>query len=184
MMDTPKYLAWAGAATIAAAFLLGTKARQEEPAVVRHAEPELFAFIKPMEAVRTQAASEQPVPQGERVVSASAEDTLAIQAPAVEAAAKQMRAQGASDDDVYRFRAAHLSAQSAEQLARMEREDAAWRQRVNTYLQERNRVLARNASGAERNQALQQLRDARFTREEQERLEAYEPAAMPQLRLP
>lgn len=183
-MDTPKYLAWAGATAIAAAFLLNATARREDAVAAHTAAPELFAFIRPMEAVRAQAASEQPVPQGEQAVPASTEDRLAMQAPAVEAAAKQMRAQGASDDDVYRFRAAHLSAQSAEQLARMEREDAAWRQRVNVYLQERNRVLAGNASGANRSRALQQLRDARFTREEQERLEAYEPAAMPLLRLP
>lgn len=186
-MGTPKTLAWTGAAAIviAAAFLFDVAPQRDDVASARVAEPELFAFLKPMETIRALPAAPAPSePAGAPIAYASPEDALAMQASAVETQVKQMRAQGASDDEVYRFRAARLSAQSAEYLARMEREDAAWRQRVDVYLQERNRMLARNDAGAGRSQALQQLRDARFTREEQERLDAYEPAAIPQLRLP
>jgi lipase chaperone LimK len=81
---------------------------------------------------------------------------------------QQMRAQGASDDDVYRVRAAAFSTEGAARLAELDREEAAWKGRIKVYLAERSGIAA-DASGA-----LQALRDKHFNADEQRRLGAYE----------
>ena len=95
-----------------------------------------------------------------------------------------MRVNGASDEAVHSARAAALSVEAADRLAQLDRAEAAWSNRINAYLAERDRL--RNSSGSavatERSLILQQLRDSRFTVEEQQRLAAYEPPAIPQLR--
>ena len=84
-----------------------------------------------------------------------------------EESVRAMRAQGASDDEVYRLRAAAFSTEGANRLAELDREEAAWNGRIKLYLAER----AGLAAGAE---GVQQLRDKYFNLEEQRRLGAYE----------
>ncbi len=90
--------------------------------------------------------------------------------------AQDLRAHGASEDDVYRMRAAATTPESAARLADLDREEAQWKNRISNYLAETNRVknvlAGRNAE--EQQAALQQIRDHSFTREEQKRLGAYE----------
>jgi lipase chaperone LimK len=82
----------------------------------------------------------------------------------------QRRAQGADDNEIYRLRAAALDSSAAARMAELDREEAAWQRRMQTYLAERKQLLARTAdAGAE-----QALRDAHFSPEEQRRLGAYE----------
>lgn len=85
-----------------------------------------------------------------------------------EEAVQKMREQGASDDEVYRVRAAAFSTEGASRLADLDREEAAWKSRIKAYLAERGAVPA----GAEL--AMQQLRDKHFNADEQRRLGAYE----------
>ncbi len=85
-----------------------------------------------------------------------------------EEAVLQMRARGASDDDVYRLRAAAFSTEGASRLAELDRDEAAWKGRIQAYLGERAAIPAASAS------ALQQLRDKHFNADEQRRLPAYE----------
>lgn len=94
----------------------------------------------------------------------------------LEEAAQKMRAQGAGEDAVYRMRAAALSPEAAARLAEVDQEDALWKNRIANYLAERNTFVARNANlpDADRQTALQQLRDMRFNIDEQKRLSAYE----------
>ena len=80
----------------------------------------------------------------------------------------KMREQGASDDDVYRVRAAAFSTEGANRLAELDREEAAWKGRIKAYQGERA------ALPADAEAALQQLRDKHFNPEEQRRLGAYE----------
>jgi lipase chaperone LimK len=81
---------------------------------------------------------------------------------------QKMRAQGASDDEVYRVRAAAFSPEGASRLAQLDREESDWKQRMAAYQAER----ARLQPGAEAMQ--QQLRGKYFSEEEQRRLGAYE----------
>lgn len=85
-----------------------------------------------------------------------------------EEAVQKMREQGASDDEVYRVRAAAFSTEAAARLAELDREEAAWKGRIKLYLTERG-ALPAGASVAQ-----QQLRDKYFSADEQRRLGAYE----------
>jgi lipase chaperone LimK len=85
-----------------------------------------------------------------------------------EEAVQKLREQGASDDDVYRLRAAAFSTEGASRLADLDREEAQWKARIKAYLAERSSLPA----GAEL--AMQQLRDKYFSADEQRRLGAYE----------
>ncbi len=80
----------------------------------------------------------------------------------------KMRAQGASDDEVYRVRAAAFSPEGASRLAQLDREESEWQQRMAAYKAAR----AGLQPGAEALQ--QQLRNKYFSDEEQRRLGAYE----------
>ena len=94
----------------------------------------------------------------------------------LEDAAQKMRAQGASEDDIYRMRAAALSPEAAARMAEVDREEREWRTRIGAYLAERDRLLGANAglSDGERQALLAQLQQARFTADERRRLPAYE----------
>jgi lipase chaperone LimK len=85
-----------------------------------------------------------------------------------EESVQKMREQGATDDEVYRVRAAAFSTEGASRLAELDREEAAWKSRIKLYQAERSAVPA----GAEL--AMQQLRDKYFSADEQRRLGAYE----------
>jgi lipase chaperone LimK len=94
----------------------------------------------------------------------------------LEESVQKMRAQGASDDDVYRMRAAALNPEAAARLSEVDRDEVAWKGRITAYLAERSKLMDGNAriSESERQAALQRLRDAGFGVDEQKRLAAYE----------
>ena len=89
--------------------------------------------------------------------------------------AKQMRAAGSSEDDIYRMRASTFSPEAAARMAAVDQENMQWKSRINDYLDQRNKVMGDTTlTDADRQAAVQQLRDARFTALEQKRLGAYE----------
>lgn len=90
---------------------------------------------------------------------------------------RALRAQGGSDDDVYRLRAQALDASAAARLAELDREDHAWKGRMDRYLSERATVLKALAEApeSERQAALENLRHTQFSELERKRLAAYEP---------
>ncbi len=92
----------------------------------------------------------------------------------LEEAAQQIRAQGGSEDDVYRMRAAATSPEAANRLADVDREEAAWKARIAAYRSQRAAVLSTPGSDADRSAAMSDLRNRLFTPEEQRRLAAYE----------
>ena len=92
----------------------------------------------------------------------------------LEEAAQRLRAQGGSEDDVYRMRAAATSPEAANRLADLDRDEAAWKARIATYQSQRSAALAAPGSDADRAAAIGELRGRLFTPEEQRRLAAYE----------
>lgn len=86
----------------------------------------------------------------------------------VEQSVAAMRAQGAGDNEVYRARAAAFTPEAAARLAELDKEQAQWQARIAAYQQQRRQVAPGDA------QALQRLRDAGFSAQEQKRLAAYE----------
>lgn len=87
--------------------------------------------------------------------------------------AQQMRANGATEDEIYRMRSAALSPDAAARLAQVDQEEAAWKTRIAGYLTERNTLMT-STPEAQRHAMIQQLRDSRFSPDEQKRLPAYE----------
>ena len=88
--------------------------------------------------------------------------------------AQKIRAQGGSEDDVYRMRAAATSPEAANRLADLDRDEAAWKARIASYQAQRNALQSAPGSDADRAAAIGDLRNRLFTPEEQRRLAAYE----------
>lgn len=95
----------------------------------------------------------------------------------VEQMAQTLRAQGASEDDVYRMRAKELTPEAAARLAELDREEEAWKHRIAAYLVARTKLLQDQSAAAPdaRETALTQLQQSLFNPDERRRLAAYEP---------
>lgn len=86
-----------------------------------------------------------------------------------------LRAQGGTDAQVFSLRAKTFGPDAAQRLAMVDQEENAWKSRIADYQQARQRVLQTNANNtSERDAALAQLQQARFTPAEIPRLAAYE----------
>jgi lipase chaperone LimK len=92
----------------------------------------------------------------------------------LEEAAQKIRADGGSEDDVYRMRAAATSPEAANRLADLDRDEAAWRARIAAYRAQRAALLSAPGGAEDRAAAIGDLRGRLFTPEEQRRLAAYE----------
>jgi lipase chaperone LimK len=86
----------------------------------------------------------------------------------VQEEAERLRASGAGEDDVFRLRAAAFGADAAVRLADVDREEAAWKRRIEAYLAERR--------GLHDEAAVAALRSRMFSADEQRRLAAYDTA--------
>ena len=87
---------------------------------------------------------------------------------------QSMRAKGATEQDIYQYRAATFSPEAAARLAEVDKEQEQWNARIAGYQQERKTILANVQNESAKQLALQQLRQNRFNAEEQNRLVAYE----------
>ncbi len=94
----------------------------------------------------------------------------------VEQQAQEMRAKGASEDDIYRMRAKAFDPEAAARLADVDREEQAWKARIAQYLDQRSKLMQTltQSSASERQTAIAQLQQSQFTAEERPRLAAYE----------
>ncbi|WP_292932400.1 lipase secretion chaperone [Noviherbaspirillum sp.] len=183
-------LVWMAAAAIllaGASWMMRDRPETPKAAV----EPDLFPFLKATNGMVPDSPDEnRGTTAHETMRHDSPRDNLPDQVQAqpsslrqladAQQAARELRAKGASDDEIYRMRAEALSAETAARLADMERAESMWQARVDAYLAERNALFGGDAQQA----ALQQLRDARFSAEEQKLLAAYEPSRLPQLMPP
>jgi lipase chaperone LimK len=95
----------------------------------------------------------------------------------LEERAAAMRAQGASEQDIFNMRAKAINPEAATRLAEVDREEAAWKARIDTYLQERSKLLEKmgQVTATEREAALRKLQQSLFNADEIPRLVAYEP---------
>ncbi len=95
----------------------------------------------------------------------------------VQKAVDSARREGASEAQVFQLRSQQLGGEAAQRLAELDKEETQWTERIRTYLAERQRILASPEAG--RDAALQQLRQSRFSQQEQQRLAAYEEHGSP-----
>lgn len=87
---------------------------------------------------------------------------------------EQLREQGASDDEIYRLRAQTVNPEAAARLAELDREEAAWKNRIAQYQVARQQILQSGDSAAQQQAALQQLQMRQFSAQERPRLTAYD----------
>ena len=95
----------------------------------------------------------------------------------IEQMAQTLRAQGASEDDIYRMRYKELSPAAATRLAEVDREEIVWKSRIANYLSERSKLLKAQADAppTQRELSITQLQQSQFSPDERRRLAAYEP---------
>ena len=86
----------------------------------------------------------------------------------------QLREQGASDDEIYRLRAQTFTPEAAARLADVDREEAAWGNRIGLYQAARQQILTSIDSPSQQQEALLQLQLKHFSPQERPRLKAYE----------
>jgi lipase chaperone LimK len=84
----------------------------------------------------------------------------------VQEEAARLRAGGAGEAEVFRVRAEAFGADAAQRLADVDRDEAAWKRRIDAYLAERRGLRDEAAVAA--------LRNRMFSEDEQRRLPAYE----------
>lgn len=191
-METRKHVIWMGAVVIAVAVIaVAMSSKDDVPAPPPPQEQDLFSFIKPLDTMTPghnagndtthSAPQEQILPANGSTPVEYVNKPTPTQIATTEQSVQQMRARGASDDEVYRARASALSPEIAAQLARMEHEESAWQARVNAYIAERDALVGNNFQTTDAQVAMQQLRNARFTPEEQQQLDAYEWNGVPRL---
>ncbi|WP_434635148.1 lipase secretion chaperone [Chromobacterium sp. CV08] len=92
-------------------------------------------------------------------------------------AEEALRRRGGGEQELYQLRAAMVGQAAADRLSDLDREEAAWRQRVDDFKRD-GAAIAANAqlNAAQKRQALAQLQAGRFTPQEALRLPAYAPA--------
>lgn len=87
----------------------------------------------------------------------------------------ELKARGGSAQEVYALRESIVGAQAAERLAKVDAENADWRQRVSKFLDLRAQILASGGGVAEQQQAITALRNTTFSaQEERIRAQTYE----------
>lgn len=83
-----------------------------------------------------------------------------------------MRAQGASEQAVWQFRAQQFGQEAADRLASLDKEETDWQKRLDKYQQELQAIQARNLPEADANREIAQLKAQQFDAQEQLRVDA------------
>lgn len=143
---------------IAAVFSREDAANQEALTRLRIRED---VSLTPQQKQARLAALEASLPPAER---AAREAPLKI--GRMQEEVERMRAAGADDDAIFRLRADTFGADAAGRLAEVDREEAAWKQRIAAYLAQRR--------GLQDEAAVAALRSRMFSEDEQRRLAVYE----------
>lgn len=98
-----------------------------------------------------------------------------LKATRLEEATRKLRADGASEDEVFRVRAETFSPEVAQRMMEADQKEKIWQGRVASYLAERTRLMEDPALPyVDRAAALQRLLDVHFNADEQTLIAAYE----------
>ena len=90
-------------------------------------------------------------------------------------AEREARARGATEAEMMQIRTEIVGAEVAQNLAAFDKEEAAWKQRVDVYLLERKRLLSfTGMAEADRQAEVNKLRERSFNEQERLRLGAFE----------
>ncbi|WP_052080941.1 lipase secretion chaperone [Pseudomonas sp. ML96] len=121
------------------------------------------------EAQRTQTLAELELQLPEDVRAARAESTRYGE---LYAATQALQAKGASAEEIRQLREQSLGGEAADALADLDRQQAAWQQRLADYASERNRLRQSGLSDSELQAAVGELQVSRFDELERLRVQA------------
>jgi lipase chaperone LimK len=88
------------------------------------------------------------------------------------AATQALQEQGASAEEIRRLREQQLGSEAADALAELDRQQAAWKQRLTDYANERNRLRQAGLSDSDLQAAIAELQASRFDELERKRVQA------------
>ncbi|MBD9416710.1 hypothetical protein IB234_19270 [Pseudomonas sp. PDM16] len=88
------------------------------------------------------------------------------------ATTQTMQARGASAEEIRQLREQELGSEAADALAELDRQQAAWKQRLADYASERNRLRATGLSDTDLQAAVAELQASRFDELERKRVQA------------
>ena len=88
------------------------------------------------------------------------------------ATTQAMQERGASAEEIRQVREQALGSEAANALAELDRQQAAWKQRLTDYASERNRLRAAGLSDSELQSAVAELQASRFDELERKRVQA------------
>ncbi|QEL55053.1 lipase chaperone [Chromobacterium paludis] len=142
------------------AFTIQRLAILADPALSAAQKQQRIAELERQLPAELRAAREEPV---EHLALAQAEQAL--------------RQRGGGEQELYQLRASMVGQAAADRLSELDKEQAAWRRRVEDYQRERAAILANGQLTAQQQQqALSQLQAQRFTPQEALRLAAFLPS--------
>lgn len=88
------------------------------------------------------------------------------------ASTQALQEQGASAEEIRQLREQSLGSEAADALAALDRQHAAWQQRLNDYARERDKLRTAGLSQSDLQAALTQLQSSRFDEFERKRVQA------------
>ncbi|MEN3032511.1 lipase secretion chaperone [Chromobacterium amazonense] len=139
------------------AFTAQRLAIQADPSLSAAEKQRRIALLERQLPPELRAAREEPV---KHLALAEAEAAL--------------RQRGGGEQELYQLRASMVGQAAADRLSELDREQAAWRQRVNDFTRERAAILANGRLSAEQQQqAVAQLQAQRFSAQEALRLPGF-----------
>ncbi|SIQ90534.1 lipase secretion chaperone [Aquipseudomonas alcaligenes] len=124
------------------------------------------------EEQRAQALAELELQLPEEVRMARAES---IRHGELYAATQTLQEQGASAEEIRQLREQTLGSAAADALADLDRQQAAWQQRLSDYAAERNRLRQSGLNDSQLQAAIAELQSSRFDERERLRVQALDP---------
>ena len=91
------------------------------------------------------------------------------------AATQTLQDQGASAEEIRQLREQALGSAAADALADLDRQQAAWQQRLSDYAAERNRLRQSGLNDSQLQAAIAELQASRFDERERLRVQALDP---------
>lgn len=118
------------------------------------------------ERERALAAIEQNLPESTREVERRSRSIVDVRRQV-----REMRNNGATEQEIFSVRAARFGTEAAERLARLDEERSRWQEQLRSYREQKTRIEAQpHLSDAARQEAVEQLRQEYFSEQEQRRV--------------
>jgi len=150
---------------VSQAFFFHTQ--QYDQVTLRRMEINHNELLSPDEKQALLKEADQQLPEDVLRIKDSSSKHLSLKA-------KQMAMEDATTEEIYSMRTQEVGAEAATRLAKLDDQRAQWQLRCQDYQNEKELILQSGLSTQDQEQALQQLMESRFNKNEVRRLRALE----------